>query len=344
MSMKEDFSGSTVTITGGTGSFGNTMVSSLLKTKVEEIRIFSRDENKQDFMRNKYSNEKLKFYIGDIRDFDSINKAIKGSNYVFHAAALKQVPSCEFFPNQAVATNIQGSTNVIESCINNGIKTLVCLSTDKAVYPINSMGMSKALMEKIAQSYARLSSKNQTQIKITRYGNVLMSRGSVVPLFFSQIYDDKPMTITNPNMSRFVMSLDESVDLVKHAFFNGESGDIFVKKASGCRIETLAKAVGKITGKTDKLETRQIGVRHGEKNYEVLVSAEEMVVAEDNGEYYRIPIDTRSLDYQAYFNRGSTNYKTSEAYTSNNTTQLSVEEVVQKIQNSPEFKALEKNE
>ena len=328
---------STILITGGTGSFGATMAKHLLKDNVREIRIFSRDENKQDQMRNLVGDDRLKFIIGDVRDRDSVDMAVKGSDYVFHAAALKQVPSCEFFPMQASATNINGSANVIDSSLKHEIKSLVCLSSDKAVYPINAMGMTKALMEKIAQSYARNSSEAKTKIAITRYGNVMMSRGSVIPLFLEQIKLGKPITITEPSMTRFMMSLDDSVSLVKYAFHNSESGDLFVKKAPACSVETLAKAVSRLMGVENQIEIQSIGMRHGQKLFESLLGVEETHRAIDCGEYFQVPLDARSLDYQIYFEKGNDKIKASDAYTSHNTRQLSVDEVVDLIRYLPEY-------
>ena len=335
--MSNSLKNSIITITGGTGSFGSTMVRHLLTESISEIRIFSRDENKQDLMRNSFRDERLRFFIGDVRDAASVNDAVAGSDYVFHAAALKQVPSCEFFPMQAVATNVEGSSNVIESSIRNEVKAVVCLSTDKAVYPINAMGISKAMMEKVAQSFVRSHPKSETRISITRYGNVLMSRGSVIPLFLNQLTDGRPITITNPQMTRFLMSLSESVDLVKYAFTNGRSGDLFVRKAPACTLDTLARAVGKVAGKENNLEIQNIGVRHGEKEFESLVSAEEMATAIDHGDYFRIPMDTRSLDYQIYFDKGQKLQTQPEAYTSHNTSQMTVDEVAKMIMNLPEY-------
>jgi UDP-N-acetylglucosamine 4,6-dehydratase len=332
---------SIITITGGTGSFGVTMAKSLLTEEVSEIRIFSRDENKQEQMRNSIKDDRFRFFIGDVRDRDSVASAIRGANYVFHAAALKQVPSCEFFPMQAVATNISGSSNVIETSIRQGVESVVCLSTDKAVYPINAMGMSKALMEKVAQSYARSSENSATRISITRYGNVMMSRGSVIPLFLNQIRSGKPVTVTNLNMTRFLMSLSESVDLVKYAFAEGNSGDLFVRKAPGSTVEVLIEALKELTG-VSKLEIQQIGIRHGEKQHESLVSAEEMNTAIDCGDYFRIPLDTRSLDYQIYFDQGQRNGDMQSAYTSESTSQLSAEQVAAKIAQLPEFLEFER--
>jgi UDP-glucose 4-epimerase len=327
---------SIITITGGTGSFGTTMARSLLEEDIKEIRIFSRDENKQEFMRNSIKDERLRFFIGDVRDRDSVAAAIRGANYVFHAAALKQVPSCEFFPMQAVATNISGSSNVIESSIREGVESVVCLSTDKAVYPINAMGMSKAMMEKVAQSYSRSSENSATRISITRYGNVMMSRGSVIPLFLNQIRNREPITVTNTEMTRFLMSLSESVDLVKYAFTEGDSGDLFVRKAPGSTVAVLIEALKKLTGISD-LEIQQIGIRHGEKQHESLLSAEEMSLAIDCGDYFRIPLDTRSLDYQIYFDQGQKSRSLNRAYTSESTMQLSADEVATKISKLPEY-------
>lgn len=326
---------SVITITGGTGSFGSTMARSLLKDEVSEIRIFSRDENKQDIMRNEIKDNRLRFYIGDVRDKESVSNAIKGSDYVFHAAALKQVPSCEFFPLQAVATNINGSANVLQASIENKVESVVCLSTDKAVYPINAMGMSKALMEKVAQSFSRSAQNSGTRIAITRYGNVMMSRGSVIPLFLDQIMKDMPIPVTNLNMTRFLMSLEESVDLVKYAFSEGTSGDIFVRKAPGATIATLIDGLSLITKKA--ISTVDIGVRHGEKQHESLMSAEESISAIDTGNYFRIPLDSRSLDYQIYFNEGNKLETFSEGYTSSNTIQLTADQVASKIESLAEY-------
>jgi UDP-glucose 4-epimerase len=334
--MAKTLDNAVVTITGGTGSFGSTMVKRLLASKTQEIRIFSRDENKQDRMRTELQDERLRFFIGDVRDFTSVNAAVKGSDFIFHAAALKQVPSGEFFPEQVVATNILGSSNVLNAAVNNAVKTVVCLSTDKAVYPINAMGMSKALMEKVAFSIARSNPEHQTTIAVTRYGNVMMSRGSVIPLFLEQIAANRPLTITNPLMTRFLMSLSESVELVEHAFTSAKSGDLFVKKAPAATIEILVEALRVISGKS-KIETRIIGTRHGEKEYESLLGSEERARSEDQGEYFRVPLDTRSLDYQIFFEKGLTS-KLDEPYTSHNTRRLNVEEVVQLILNLPEYK------
>jgi UDP-N-acetylglucosamine 4,6-dehydratase len=334
--MKKD---SVVTITGGTGSFGQTMAKSLLTENVREIRIFSRDETKQELMRNSIRDERLRFFIGDVRDPDSVASAIRGSNYVFHAAALKQVPSCEFFPMQAVATNVTGSSNVIEASVRNNVESVVCLSTDKAVYPINAMGMSKAMMEKVAQSFARSNENSGTRISITRYGNVMMSRGSVIPLFLEQIKSGNSVTVTNTEMTRFLMSLDESVDLVKYAFAEGNSGDLFVRKAPASTVSTLISALSILTG-NKAIEVKDIGIRHGEKQHESLVSSEEMMKAVDCGDYFRIPLDTRSLDYQIYFNQGTKVSNSVEGYTSANTVQLSAEQVAEKIAGLPQFKEM----
>jgi UDP-glucose 4-epimerase len=315
------------------------MVRHLLSENVKEIRVFSRDENKQDLMRNAVNDERVKFILGDVRDPSSVDVAIKGSDYVFHAAALKQVPSCEFFPMQAAATNISGSSNVVESALKHSVKGIVCLSSDKAVYPINAMGMTKALMEKVAQSYARNNPESNTKIAITRYGNVMMSRGSVIPLFMDQISQGKPLTITDSDMTRFMMSLSDSVSLVKYAFTNATSGDLFVRKAPACSVETLATAITRLMGVEGKVEIKNIGTRHGEKLYESLLGTEERARAIDHGDYFRVPLDTRSLDYQIYFEKGSQEVDQNEAYTSHNTKQLTVEEVVDLVRNLPEFAA-----
>ena len=335
--MNNTLKSSVVTITGGTGSFGSTMAKQLLSEDVSEVRIFSRDETKQDYMRNKFKDTRLKFIIGDVRDQSSIEPAIDGSDFVFHAAALKQVPSCEFFPMQAVATNINGSSNVINSAIKYGIKGIVCLSTDKAVYPINAMGMTKSLMEKVAQSYARNFPESKTNISITRYGNVLMSRGSVIPLFLDQIRRGEPISITNPNMTRFMMSLEDSVALVKFAFTNASNGDLFVRKSAACSVETLVAAITKIMQVENKIRINHIGTRHGEKLYESLLGSEEGSRAIDRGDYFQVPLDGRSLDYQLYFNKGQTIAVGDSSYTSHNTKQLNTEQVVELISSLPEF-------
>ncbi len=312
-------------ITGGTGSFGHAVLEKFLNTDVEEIRIFSRDEKKQDDMRIALNNNKLKFYIGDVRNYDSIWQAVKGVDYVFHAAALKQVPSCEFYPLEAINTNILGSENVMNASIDRGVKRLVMLSTDKAVYPINAMGISKAMMEKLMIAKARMQDDSNTIICATRYGNVMASRGSVIPLFVDQLKSDKSLTITDPNMTRFLMSLEDSVDLVLHAFEHGQQGDIFVQKAPASTVSDLAKALKELFKKNNPIQV--IGTRHGEKLYESLVSREEMVKAEDMGDYYRIPADNRDLNYAQYFNEGEEKISNEEDYTSHNTKRLSISEV-----------------
>lgn len=335
--MKNNFESSVVMITGGTGSFGLTMVRHLLKDGVSEVRVFSRDEAKQQQMRIEFNDERVKFIIGDVRDQSSIESAIDGSDYLFHAAALKQVPSCEFFPMQSVATNVSGSSNVINSAIKYKVKSIVCLSSDKAVYPINAMGMTKALMEKVAQSYARNYPDSETKISITRYGNVMMSRGSVIPLFLEQIRKGQELTITDPAMTRFMMSLEESVSLVKYAFLNASTGDLFVKKAPACSVETLAKAILKIMGAEKKIKISNIGIRHGEKLYESLLGYEESIRAIDQVDYFRVPLDTRSLDYQVYINKGQSKVSMNSSYTSHNAHQLDIDEVVDLVINLPEF-------
>ena len=338
--MKSSLNSAKVIVTGGTGSFGATMVGHLLMENVDEIRVFSRDENKQDQMRKEFDDVRLKFILGDVRDSSSVEGAIKGCNFVFHAAALKQVPSCEFFPMQAVATNVMGSSNVLESSMKFNVDTVVCLSSDKAVYPINAMGMTKALMEKVAQSYSRNSPMMKTRVVITRYGNVMMSRGSVIPLFLDQIRNNKPITITNSEMTRFMMSLDDSVNLVKHAFTSSSSGDLFVKKAPACSVGVLAEAVVRIMGAEDRIQINSIGTRHGEKLFESLLSVEERVRAVDQGDFFKIPLDTRSLDYQAFFEKGQNlSVNSQESYNSHNTNRLSVDEVVNLISNLKEFAA-----
>lgn len=330
---------SVVTITGGTGSFGSTMARHLLTQGVAEVRIFSRDESKQDAMRHTLADERLRFYIGDVRDEKSVSRAIRGSDLVFHAAALKQVPSGEFFPMETVATNVTGSSNVILASLDHGVKSVVCLSTDKAVYPINAMGMSKALMEKTAMAHARSSIGSDTVIAVTRYGNVMYSRGSVIPLFVQQLKSGKPLTVTDPNMTRFLMSLAESVDLVKYAFTNATTGDLFVRKAPASTVETLLRAVAEVVGVSDP-EINVIGVRHGEKEYESLLSAEERAYAQDFGDYFKVPLDTRTLDYKPYFEEGDTSATRPEAYTSHNTERLDQGEVVELLKTLPEIQSL----
>lgn len=310
-------------ITGGTGSFGNAVLKRFLDSDLKEIRIFSRDEKKQEDMRIKYKNDKIKFYIGDVRDYRSIDDAMEGVDYIFHAAALKQVPSCEFFPIQAVKTNVLGTDNVLEAAINHKVKKVIVLSTDKAAYPINAMGMSKAMMEKVAVAKGRDLRSDQTVICRTRYGNVMASRGSVIPLFCEQIAEGKPLTITNPDMTRFMMTLEDAVDLVIYAFEHGEQGDLFVQKAPAATIDTLAKAIKEL--KNSDVPINCIGTRHGEKLYEVLVTKEEMVNAIDMGGYFKIPADNRNLNYQKYTNEGNANLEVIEEYNSHNTERLDVE-------------------
>lgn len=313
-------------ITGGTGSFGNAVLKRFLNSDLKEIRIFSRDEKKQDDMRKKYSNDKLKFYIGDVRDAHSVQEAMKGVDYVFHAAALKQVPSCEFFPLQAVQTNVIGTGNVLDAAIENNVKKVIVLSTDKAAYPINAMGMSKALMEKVAVAKGRNVGEEGTIICRTRYGNVMGSRGSVIPLFKKQIKEGNPLTITNPEMTRFMMTLNDAVDLVIYAFEHGKQGDLFVQKASAATIETLAKAVCKMENVEENI--KHIGTRHGEKLYEVLVTKEEMLNAEDLGNYFRIAADNRDLNYNKYEIHGNERINEMQEYTSHNTERLDVEGMI----------------
>ena len=322
--MKESiFKDKTLMITGGTGSFGNAVLNRFLMTDIKEIRIFSRDEKKQEDMRIKYKNDKIKFYIGDVRDYRSIDDAMDGVDYVFHAAALKQVPSCEFFPVQAVKTNILGTENVLEAAINHKVKKVIVLSTDKAAYPINAMGMSKALMEKVAVAKGREVSENGTIICRTRYGNVMASRGSVIPLFCEQIKEGKPLTITNGEMTRFMMTLEDAVDLVIYAIEHGKQGDLFVQKAPAATINTLAQAIKEL--KHSEAPINCIGTRHGEKLYEVLVTKEEMINAIDMGNYYRIPADNRNLNYQKYENAGNADLDKVNEYNSHNTERLDVE-------------------
>ena len=318
------FNGKVLLITGGTGSFGNAVLKRFLETDIKEIRIFSRDEKKQDDMRKKYQSSKLKFYIGDVRDYSSILNATRGVDYIYHAAALKQVPSCEFHPMEAVKTNVIGTENVLEAAIQNHVKRIVCLSTDKAVYPINAMGISKAMMEKVIVAKSRNLENLGTTICCTRYGNVMASRGSVIPLFVDQIRQAKPLTITDPNMTRFMMTLDDAVDLVLYAFEHGENGDIFVQKAPAATIEVLAKALTELLNITEH-PISIMGTRHGEKAYEALLSREEMVVAIDQGEYFRVPADQRDLNYEKYVENGDLKITEFEDYNSHNTERLDVE-------------------
>jgi UDP-N-acetylglucosamine 4,6-dehydratase len=319
------FTGKVLMITGGTGSFGNTVLKRFLSTEVREIRIFSRDEKKQEEMRIALNNPKLKFHIGDVRDYDSVLQAMKGVDYVFHAAALKQVPSCEFYPMEAVRTNINGTENVMNAATANGVKRVVVLSTDKAVYPINAMGISKAMAEKLMVAKSRMQGDLETVLCATRYGNVMASRGSVIPLFVSQLKDGKQLTVTDPNMTRFLMSLEDSVDLVLYAFEHGAQGDIFVQKAPASTVADLAQALKDLFNK--EAPVRVIGTRHGEKLYESLISREEMAKAEDMGGYYRIPADNRDLNYAQYFSEGEEKISIQEDYTSHNTERLNVAQV-----------------
>ena len=321
-------------ISGGTGSFGGSILRRFLTTNIKEIRIFSRDELKQDDMRKFYNNDKLKFYIGDVRDKNSIDDAMRGVDYVFHAAALKQVPSCEFYPMQAVKTNIIGTENLLNSAIAAGVKKVIALSTDKAVYPINAMGISKAMMERVIVSKGR--NVKDTMIACTRYGNVMASRGSVIPLFIDQVRSGKPITITDPNMTRFMMSLDDAVDLVLFAFENGESGDIFVQKAPAATVELLASTMKNILGAPNH-EVKTIGTRHGEKLYETLLTKEEMVKAIDMGEYYRIPADTRDLNYTKFFEEGEEVVTEAGEYHSHNTHRLNEAELTELLLNLREI-------
>jgi UDP-N-acetylglucosamine 4,6-dehydratase/5-epimerase len=329
--------GSTVLITGGTGSFGSTMAKHLLQKDVGEVRIFSRDEAKQDAMRHALGDIRVKFYIGDTRDLESVERAVRGSNLIFHAAALKQVPSAEFFPLEAVKTNINGSANVLRSAIENEVSGVVCLSTDKAVYPINAMGMSKALMEKTAMAFARDYQDSKTTIAVTRYGNVMYSRGSVIPLFISQIKSGKPITITDPTMTRFLMSLAESVDLVEYAFANAETGDLFVRKAPASTIQDLALALIEMFGGSHE-QIQNIGFRHGEKLFESLLSVEERVKAEDREDYFRVPLDARDLNYSVFFETGEDRPSELESYTSHNTRRLDVDGVKELLLEIPEVR------
>ena len=321
------FKDKTLLITGGTGSFGNAALRRFIGTDIGEIRIFSRDEKKQDDMRNLYNSSKIRFYVGDVRQYNSIENAMRGVDFVFHAAALKQVPSCEFFPLEAVQTNVLGTDNMLEAAIKNNVKKTICLSTDKAVYPINAMGMSKAIMEKVAAAKARLSGSCGTVITVTRYGNVMCSRGSVIPLFISQVKAGKPLTITDPNMTRFMMSLDDAIDLVVFAFEHANGGELFIQKAPASTIEDLAEAIMDLFGGDEGV--RYIGTRHGEKLYESLLTREEMSKAIDLGDYYMVPSDTRDLNYANYFFAGQQAVSLNDDYTSHNTKRLTREETKQ---------------
>ena len=329
------FNGKTLMITGGTGSFGNAVLNRFLKTDIAEIRIFSRDEKKQDDMRHEFQikmpvvSDKIKFYIGDVRNIESVRSAMRGVDYIFHAAALKQVPSCEFFPMEAVRTNVIGTENVLNAAIDEGVEFVICLSTDKAAYPINAMGITKAIEEKVAIAKSRMSGK--TKICCTRYGNVMCSRGSVIPLWIDQIKSGNPITVTEPTMTRFIMSLDEAVDLVLFAFENGQNGDLLIMKAPACTIKTQAEAVCELFG-GDKENIKVIGIRHGEKMYETLLTNEECAKAIDMGDFYRVPADNRGLNYDKYFRDGDEHRNTLTVFTSNNTKMLDVAETKKKIE------------
>ncbi|MDD2418702.1 MAG: nucleoside-diphosphate sugar epimerase/dehydratase [Oscillospiraceae bacterium] len=323
------FKNKTLLITGGTGSFGNAVLNRFLNTDIGEIRIFSRDEKKQDDMRHRYNNDKIKFYIGDVRDLSGVKNAMHGVDYIFHAAALKQVPSCEFFPLEAVKTNVMGTDNVLTAAIEAGVKKVICLSTDKAAYPVNAMGTSKAMMEKVVVAKSRTVSQDKTLICCTRYGNVLCSRGSVVPLFIDQIKEGKPLTVTDPAMTRFIMSLEEAVDLVLFAFKNAVNGDILVQKAPACTIGVLAQAVKEIFNSQNHVSV--IGIRHGEKMYETLLTNEECANAVDMGNFYRVPADKRDLNYDKYFVDGDQRRNTITEFNSNNTEILSVQRVKERL-------------
>ncbi|MCC5803210.1 polysaccharide biosynthesis protein [Rossellomorea vietnamensis] len=323
------FKDKTLLITGGTGSFGNAVMKRFLDTDIKEIRIFSRDEKKQDDMRKVYKSEKLKFYIGDVRDLASVKNAMHGVDYIFHAAALKQVPSCEFFPLEAVKTNVIGTENVLTGAVESGVEKVICLSTDKAAYPINAMGISKAMMEKVFVAKAKTVDSERTLISGTRYGNVMASRGSVIPLFIDQIKNGQPLTVTDPNMTRFLMSLEEAVELVVFAFENAEAGDIMVQKSPASTIGDLAKAIKELFNVENEIKV--IGTRHGEKLYETLLTREEHVVAEDLGGFYRVPADKRDLNYDKYFVEGDQKLSTEDEYNSHNTDRLSVEEIKDRL-------------
>ncbi|KQY84846.1 polysaccharide biosynthesis protein [Brevundimonas sp. Root1423] len=337
---KSDFAGQTLLISGGTGSFGGTVLNQLLDTPLREIRIFSRDEKKQDDLRKRYDNPKLKFYIGDVRDLQSTASAMRGVDFVFHAAALKQVPSCEFHPLEAVKTNILGTENVLEAAIRAGVRRVVCLSTDKAVYPINAMGISKAMMEKVMVAKSRELTGNDTVICGTRYGNVMASRGSVIPLFVEQVRAGRPITITDPNMTRFMMSLDDAVDLVLYAFDQGTNGDMFVQKAPGATVEVLARALLSVLGRPDH-PIEIIGTRHGEKLYEALLSREEMASAEDLGGYFRVPPDLRDLNYSKFVEQGEARISEANDYNSHNTERLDVDAMIALLKTLPYIRNME---
>lgn len=334
--MSENFNGATVLITGGTGSFGNALLDSLRAGGVREVRIFSRDELKQEHMRIRYGDPRLKFYLGDVRDRESLNGAMGGVDYLFHAAALKQVPSCEFFPMQAVLTNVAGSANVVASAIAHDVSRVVCLSTDKAVYPVNAMGMTKALMEKVAHAAARSMEAGSTVLSSVRYGNVMCSRGSVIPLFIQQIRAGLPLTVTVPEMTRFLLPLPHAIDLVTFAFHHARQGDLFVRKAPACSVDVLAQALKNLFA--SDVPVRVIGMRHGEKIYETLATREELTKAEDMGDYYRVPMDDRDLNYGKYFTEGDTREREFDDYTSHNTDQLDVTAVERLLLTLPEVR------
>jgi UDP-N-acetylglucosamine 4,6-dehydratase len=334
----EKFVGSKVLVTGGTGSFGKTVVRDLLQRDGGEIRILSRDEAKQDDMRRAFGDERLKFFLGDVRDIKSVREAAEGVDHVFHAAALKQVPSCEFFPMQAVQTNVLGSGNVVEAAAAAGVESVVCLSTDKAVYPINAMGISKAMMEKVAQAFARNHPASDTTVSITRYGNVMYSRGSVIPVFVDQMKAGKPLSITDPHMTRFLMSLDESVSLVNYAFDNANTGDLFVRKAPACTVDVLARAVASLFGNDDP-QINVIGARHGEKLYESLLGREEKARSVDMGDYFRVPLDARGLEYELFFDEGTGEDIEIEDYNSHNTERLDIDQVKDVLLELPALRA-----
>lgn len=337
-SSEGDVTGQVVTITGGTGSFGSVMARTLLEQGAARINILSRDEAKQDEMRRRANDERMRFFLGDVRDVESVRTAVLDADFVFHAAALKQVPSCEFFPEQAVKTNINGSHNVIEACARADVRSLVMLSTDKAVYPVNAMGMSKALMEKTAQAFARNHPASDLTVSVTRYGNVMYSRGSVIPAFISMLKEGRPLTVTDPKMTRFLMSLAESVDLVKHAFAHAEPGDLFVKKAPAATVAVLARAVASLYG-VEEPELVHIGTRHGEKLHETLLTREELAKAQDQGDYFRVPLDTRGLQYEKYFSEGEEEIDETVDYASDTVPALTVEEAKALLRTIPEIAA-----
>jgi UDP-N-acetylglucosamine 4,6-dehydratase/5-epimerase len=330
--------GATVLVTGGTGSFGGTMVRRLLAGDVEEVRILSRDELKQDTMRREIDDARVRFYLGDVRDQASVDRATRGVDHVFHAAALKQVPSCEFFPLEAVRTNVLGSSNVIEAANANGVRSVVCLGTDKAAYPVNAMGMSKALMEKVAQAFARNNPTARTVVSTVRYGNVMLSRGSVIPLFVEQVRSGRPLTVTDPDMTRFLMSLDDAVSLVEHAFDHAQPGDLFVRKAPASTVGDLATAVARAMD--TEPDVRVIGTRHGEKLFETLATREELRRAEDQGDFYRVSVDARDLNYGEYFDEGDAGESATDDYHSHNTERLDVDQVVDLLHSQPGFRSL----